>query len=221
MAINILEQLIAFLNIDCNLVNCFNYQSDLHALFFVFFFPTVMLILFIYVLSRSLAEKLAGGQQTHKGLFLLLSVAFYIYIILQKWFTIFVGMTTTYFFGVIIFMGFTVFFLRHVFGRGNGGGGGGGDRHGGAFSGPGGRGRRRNVLTPFIGDTEINPWNIMADRKLIDDEKRKLEAEKKELEDYASSRKGENLEHIHSQIGKINARIGELDHIKKNFKRLT
>ncbi len=204
MAFEILNLLVKFLSINCSFVNCYQYPSELHALFFVFFFPTVVLILFVYVLTTSISNSLTGNY--HSAIFLLLSAALYIYIVLQGLFNIFVVLSTTYFIVIILVVGPILFLITHILGRGGGG-------RGGPFSAPK---DVRDILTPIIGDKEINPLTILGNRKLIDDKLRILHDQEKTLRDELSLADREDQEHIKAQIGRIKTAIAELKRVKKD-----
>jgi len=111
--IDILQLLIQVLNIDCSIVTC-TYPTVWETLFYVIFFPSVFILLFVYALSETLAGKLGVPFR------LLLAAAVYIYIVLQGFFTFFVSLSGLWLF-LIILIGFIWFVFRHIFGKGEGG----------------------------------------------------------------------------------------------------
>lgn len=111
---NIIEELIKFLNIDCAQVNCY-YPNPIEGLFYLIFFPTVFIILFIYILS---AKVVSHTGEPHKGLRLLVAISVYIFIIMQGWYTIFVSLSRVWYMILILLLGFWWFFKGHGGGRG-------------------------------------------------------------------------------------------------------
>lgn len=112
---DILELLIEFLGINCQVVECY-YPNVFESLFYLVFFPSILLIVFIYYLAGTILH--GGGLP--RGLKILISIAVYIFIILQKWYTIFVSLSKVWFIFVII-IGFLIY-VGHILGRRTGGG---------------------------------------------------------------------------------------------------
>jgi hypothetical protein len=125
--LNIIDQLIDLLNINCRYITC-NYPNPLEGLFYLIFFPTVFIVLFIYILS---GRVLSAVGSDHQGLRLLVAVSVYIFIIMQGWYTLFISLSKMWYILIILLFGFWWFF------RGHKGGGGG---KGGALSGITGKG---------------------------------------------------------------------------------
>ncbi len=121
MAFEILNLLVKLLNINCSMVNCYQYPSDLHALFFVIFLPIVTMIFFVFVVIDAFLRNMLGGQ-SHAGFKLLFSVVIFMFIVLQGYFTFFAALGTVYIGAVLI--GAALFFIIRHFGSGPGGGGG-------------------------------------------------------------------------------------------------
>jgi len=113
MATNIFQMLVDILKINQNLVSEYASQGPLSQMFYLFVFPTIFLVVFVYILtSRWMGE--------HRGLKILISVAVYAFIILQGYYSFFVMFSKYWLFGLLILGG-----LWMVFRPGRGGGGGG------------------------------------------------------------------------------------------------
>jgi hypothetical protein len=103
MAVDIFEMLVDILKINQNLVNEYSSQGPLYQLFYLFFFPMVFIIVFIYLLSNAVMKE-------HKGLRILISVGILAFIILQGYYSWFVTISKFWFFG-LIFLGFFYFIV--------------------------------------------------------------------------------------------------------------
>jgi hypothetical protein len=117
MAIDFLQEIIRYLNINCSVVNCY-YSNPMEGLFYLIFFPSIIVILFVYILSNAISVKATGDS--HNGFRLLFGVAILIFIIMQGWFTVFVGLSKAWFIVTIVLLGLWVMF-RSLF-RGEEGG---------------------------------------------------------------------------------------------------
>ncbi len=84
-------------------------------LLYFLFFPSVFIILFIYILSNSI---LKGGGLT-QGLRFLIAVSVYAYIIISGWYYIFLPLSEIWFV-IIIILGFLYLIIRHFGGEGSG-----------------------------------------------------------------------------------------------------
>ncbi|MFQ5648142.1 MAG: hypothetical protein ACE5FW_02800 [Candidatus Aenigmatarchaeota archaeon] len=111
--VDIMQLLIQVLNIDCSIVTC-SYPTIWETLFYLIFFPTVFILLFVYAVSQSLAGKLGVPFR------LLIAIAIYIFIVLQGFFTFFVSLSPLWLW-LIILIGFLWFIIRHITGGGEGG----------------------------------------------------------------------------------------------------
>lgn len=109
---DILQQLITILNINCSLINCY-YTNPLEGLFYLVFFPSVFIILFIYILTGSVFKG-AGGVP--HGLRLLIGIAVFLFLIFQGWYTAIVSISKLWFILVII-LGGLWWFIRAHFGK--------------------------------------------------------------------------------------------------------
>jgi hypothetical protein len=126
----ILRDLLCYGNNDCiNLFNQYTYNPT-EGLFYAVFFPTLFIIVFIYMLSN----KLFSHQ---RGLKILVSVAFLAFIILQGWYYLFAMLGRIWYIALIIlgFFWLALYGLRG--GIGTGGGGGAHARDAGTFGGLG------------------------------------------------------------------------------------
>jgi len=120
MTFDIINVLVEFLRIDCSIAQCTGYPSEIEALFYVFFMPTVFVILFIYLIT-SFAFR--GEETKMKGLRLLISIIIFGLIIFQEWFTYLVVFSKFWFILVIILIGLWVllrFFFTGKIGKGGG-----------------------------------------------------------------------------------------------------
>lgn len=130
----ITQQFLCYGNSDCaNLFNQYTYQP-MEGIFYLIFFPIVFIIVFIFLLSN----KLFGG---HKGLKILISVAFFAFIILQGWYYWFMQLGKIWYIGIII-LGF---FWLLLYGLRGGIGG-----SGGAQARAGGASKASSILTQTI-----------------------------------------------------------------------
>lgn len=111
MSLNILQEIIRYLNIDCSVVNCY-YPNPIEGLFYLVFFPSIIIIIFVYILSDVAMKKITGGE--HKSIKLLIAISVFTYIILQGWFTVFVSITNAWFIITIVFLGVLVFISRFI-----------------------------------------------------------------------------------------------------------
>jgi hypothetical protein len=148
---------IELLKINCGAVQCSGYANELEALFYTFFFPTVFLILFIYILTGFIFR---GGGNV-KALKLLISVAAYAFIVFEGMFNLFISVSKAWWILTILLVGLYAF-IRFLFKGSHGGG----DRGGGAMPGIGGgpisrwaKGAARDVIT---GDREDLKKEIRA-----------------------------------------------------------
>jgi hypothetical protein len=109
MAADIFQFLIDILKISPNLVSEYAAQGVFYQIFYLFLFPTIFVIIFVWILTNKIM-----GQ--HKGLRILLSVAVYAFIILQGYYTWFVMFSKYWLVGLI-----TLGFFYFISYRGGGG----------------------------------------------------------------------------------------------------
>jgi hypothetical protein len=107
---DLIEMLAEILKIDPALVSQYSSQGPIQALFFLFFFPTLFLIIFVWVIGRKWGGKIFG---------LLISVAVYAFIVFQGWYTWFVWLSQFWIY-LLIFLGF-IWFITSRPGKGGGG----------------------------------------------------------------------------------------------------
>ncbi len=154
-------------------INEFASQGPIQQLLFFLFFPTVFIILFVFILTRAL-PFLGGGAQgdkAHQGLRLLLSVAFYAFIIVQGWYSIALVLAK-FWFVVIIVLGGLWFFVGGHFGK-----------EGKAGQMLGVSGSDSKLRQAFLGRRIINPVEWKAAQKLYDEDIKVLNNEIKKLEE--------------------------------------
>ncbi len=127
MAIDIMNLLMQFLcPTSQSMQSCQSFvQAPYHQvlqplgpLLYFFFFPTVIILLFIYILSNTVLH----GTKLTQGLRLLIAIAVYIFIIINGWYPIFLWLSDIWFIIIIILGGFW-YFIRGHFGKGGGEGG--------------------------------------------------------------------------------------------------
>ncbi len=112
------------------------YPDVTQQLIWLVFFPSVFILIFVYILAQGLSQQLGDA---HKKFQALLAVAFYLFIIFQGWYHMALAISRFWFISVILISGF--FVLIHRMGgfgggsSGNGGGRGGQPRHIGSIGG--------------------------------------------------------------------------------------
>jgi hypothetical protein len=110
----LLDIIINTLKINCSVVQCTGYASDIEALFYLFFFPTVFIILFIYIVIGVVIDK-AGGKEG--GLRLLVSVALYAFIVFQGYYNLFVSLSRLWWILLATLVGLWIFIRTMIHGR--------------------------------------------------------------------------------------------------------
>ncbi|MFC2143748.1 hypothetical protein ACFLQO_00125 [Candidatus Aenigmatarchaeota archaeon] len=106
---DILDVLIQVLNIDCGVAQCY-YANPMEGLFYLFFFPTIFIILFIYILTNFIFR----GSGKIQGLRILIAVGAYAFIIFERLFTMVVGLSRLWWILTIILVGLYAF-IRFLF----------------------------------------------------------------------------------------------------------
>ncbi|MFH1237703.1 MAG: hypothetical protein V1648_04870 [Candidatus Aenigmatarchaeota archaeon] len=112
MAADVFGMLVDILKINQNQVAEYAAQGPLYQLFYLLFFPTVFIVIFVWILSHAVI-----GEQ--KALRILLSIGVYAFIILQGLYNWFVMLSKFWLFG-LMFLGF-IYFIAYRGGRGGGG----------------------------------------------------------------------------------------------------
>ena len=115
----LLDIIIDTLRINCSVVQCTGYTSEIEALFYLFFFPTVFIILLVYILTNFIFR---GEGNTPRGLRLLVSVTLYAFIVMEGLYTMFASLSRFWWLFAVILIGLWAF-IRHLIGGGSGGGG--------------------------------------------------------------------------------------------------
>ena len=113
---DILQLLVDILKITPQQVSQYATQGPLYQMFYLFVFPTVFLIVFIYILSYRVMKH-------HRGLRIVIAMIVYAFIIFQGWYKYFVILSGYWLFGLVL-----LGFLFLMIGRGGDGGGGGAKR---------------------------------------------------------------------------------------------
>jgi len=117
MALDLLGIIIEFFKINCNIIECYPNQP-FEAIFYLIFFPTVFILLFIYILSNFIFR---GGEMQSRGLRILVSVAIYMFIIVGGWYSLFIALSRIWWIVIILLAGLWIF-VRHFTGGGGGSG---------------------------------------------------------------------------------------------------
>lgn len=128
----LLDVIIDILKINCSVVQCTGYASDIEALFYLFFFPTVFIILFIWVVTSVIITQIGGKAG---GLRILISVALYAFIVFEGYYTLFVSLSQLWWLLLATLVGLYIFIRKII--HGNGGGVTGGRSMAGVGSKPG------------------------------------------------------------------------------------
>jgi len=112
---DLMQMLIEFMRIDCGVVECY-YTNQIDAIFNLFFFPTVFILLVIYLLLNYILDEVRGGLR------LLIAVALYAVVVLNGLMTLFIPLSKFWWIVLILVVGAWIFFTRLLF-RDRGGGG--------------------------------------------------------------------------------------------------
>ena len=99
---DVVQILIEVLKINCSVVQC-SYANPMETLFYLLFFPSVFIILFVYMLVDFVMNR--AGTTDSKILRLLLSVSFYAFIVFQDLYTFFVGLSKVWYLALILIIG--------------------------------------------------------------------------------------------------------------------
>ena len=108
----VLDIVIEILKINCSYVQC-NYANPMEGLFNLVFFPSVFIILLIFMLANFVLGR--AGITDNKLMQFLLSIAFFAFIIFQDLYTTFVALSTVWYFAIILLIGLWLI-LRIFFG---------------------------------------------------------------------------------------------------------
>jgi hypothetical protein len=199
---DIIDILVNILKIDPQLVSQYAPQGPMYQMFYLFIFPTLFIIVFVYVLSRRVMER-------HTGLRILIAVAIYIFIILQGYYNWFVYLSKFWLFG-LIFLGFVYL----IMGRG-------GERPEGGAKGKvlGTRGvgfRLRRAVEDKLGFS-LNPITDFAAIADVDQALREKIKERSRLEKLLQKTTSEEeRKYLMDQLGRIEREIAQLEYQKKH-----
>ncbi len=111
---DLIQMLIEVLRIDCNVVQCY-YTNQIDAIFNLFFFPTVFILLIIYLILQYVLDEVRGGLR------LLISIALYAVIVINGLMTLFIPLSQFWWIILILIVGAWVFFFRLLFKEKRGG----------------------------------------------------------------------------------------------------
>jgi hypothetical protein len=109
-----IQMLIEILRIDCNVVQCY-YTNQIDAIFNLFFFPTVFILLIIYLILQYVLDEVRGGLR------LLISIALYAVIVINGLMTLFIPLSQFWWIILILIVGAWAFFFRLLFREKKGG----------------------------------------------------------------------------------------------------
>lgn len=197
---DMLQLLIDIFKISPQMVNQYSTVSPLEQIFYLFFFPTLFIIVFIYILtSRWMGE--------HKGLQILIAIAVYAFIIFQGLYNSFVFLSNYWLIGLMILGG-----IWFVF-RPRGGGG----ARGMAAGGKGKGGKFLGFLEDVTGK-KLNPKDILKFNKMIGRDIQQLFKRKKILEkrskELGSDSAAANL--VYNQIAQVDQALATLQNFKQS-----
>lgn len=197
---DVFQLLIEILRIDTQLVNQYAAQGPLYQIFYLLFFPTLFIIVLIWILSHRVME--------HKGLRLLIALAVYAFIILQGWYNFFVHISTFWLIGLII-LGFLYMLFYRT-------GGGAGQPRAKTLGSKGKAGGVLNFLEDVTGK-KFNPKDIAKFKNMIDRDIKRLLLRKKTLEKRASELKHDPqaANFIYNQIAQIDQALATLENFKQ------
>ena len=180
----LLDIVIEVLKINCSVVQCSGYASEIEALFYLLFFPAVFIILLVYVVSGVILEK-AGGKEG--ALRLLIGVTMVAFVIFQGWYTFFVSLSKIWWILVVGIVGLFVFIKKMVHGGGGGSGFGTARRGGGGLFGIGGTVSEMKERVKI----NANPYEHKKIKGLCRGVEASLEALANNVNEYSSMPTGE------------------------------
>lgn len=203
----LLDIIIETLRINCSVVQCSGYASDIEALFYLFFFPTVFIILFIYIVVGVVLDK-AGGKEG--GLRLLVCLALYAFIVFQGYYNLFVSLSRLWWILLATLAGLWIFIRTMIHGRGGSGG------SPMPSIGSGFRKLARAADLDIETDLLKQAGNINDMNRIIGLLKKKIETQKKERDQLTSERE----KHAYDiNISKLNELLDEAEIKLKSLKK--
>lgn len=105
---DLIEMLIEILRINCSVVDCY-YPNQIEAMFNLFFFPTVFILLIIYLILNYVLDEVRGGLR------LLIAIVLYAVIVLNGLMTWFIPLSKFWWLVLILVFGALIFFKRIIF----------------------------------------------------------------------------------------------------------
>ena len=197
---DMLQLLIDIFKISPQMVNEYSTVSPLEQIFYLFFFPTLFIIVLIFVLTRYITE--------HKGINLLIALAVYAFIIFQGMYNWFVFLSKYWLFG-LVFLAFIYLILGRL-GQPRG-------AKGKAFEGKGKGGKFLGFLEDVTGK-KLNPKDILKFGKMIDRDIQQLIKRKKILDkrskELGSDSAAANL--VYNQIAQVDQALATLQNFKQS-----
>lgn len=118
---------IDILNINCSMVQCSGYANEIEALFYLLFFPTVFIILFIFIVTNAITKKVLDGSSA-KALAILIAIALFAFIIFEGFYSLFASLSQLWWLLLATLVGLWIFVRKFL------------DDDGSAYSGIKGRG---------------------------------------------------------------------------------
>ena len=115
----VIDIVIDILKINCSVAQCSGYANEFEALFFLLFFPTVFIILFVYIVSEAVVGRVTSGN-TNRGLKIMIAVALFAYIVMAGYYTLFVSLSGLWWILLATLAGLWI--VIHRFVKGSGGG---------------------------------------------------------------------------------------------------
>jgi hypothetical protein len=178
--------------------------KPMEGIFYAVFFPIVVILLFVYIVSG------AVGALKAKGFRILIGIAFFAFIILQGWYYFFIVISKMWF--VVLFLLGILWFAIHTF-TGREGGGGGGGAHGRTLDGGGIGGRvLGRAWKRVTGQEHALVKAIEADLELLS----KMNPQDKEVGDV-SSRIYQQLRQLYEYTNVEGQFAGEYHRLLKKY----
>lgn len=196
---DIFQLLVDILKITPQQVSQYAAQGPLYQMFYLFVFPTVFIIVFIYILSYR-------AMRYHAGLRVVIAMVVYAFIILggyYKWFVILSG----YWLLGLILLGFLFLLI------GRGGESGGAKR---MMS----RNTLSNVKRALVGNRTLNPFEIGADQHVMSQEIKNIEEQIKAKRMVMKDTPKEQRGIIDAEIAELEAAKRDIQDRKKRFLKM-
>ncbi|MBU0952900.1 MAG: hypothetical protein KKA90_00550 [Nanoarchaeota archaeon] len=173
MAFSICEQLLEFLNV-ANTVSCNEYPTPMENYFYLIAFPTIVIIIFIYIVSSALTTRFTKENTAGmKGIRLLIAGSAFMFIVLQGLYSLFIPLAKFWFWVVIVIGGLWFFFWHHFKGESSSGG----------YSFGKGKSHGKRLLDTMTGGLELNPFEHAHNKRMLGEDIKRLKLTIKELEE--------------------------------------